>query len=538
MGITRREWLKTAGAALAAGLLPNITACSDESSGLPSYDYSGPPGPESMFDLGVASGDALADAVVLWTHVSPGFASGSVDVWLDIALDPGFTRRVVARSFTVDEATDYALKVDVDGLQAGQTYYYRFFALGIGSVTGRTRTLPLGSVEELRFAVASCANYGYGYFHAYRRIAERADLDGVIFLGDYIYEYAQGFYPFGDEIVRETAPGGKCVDLDGYRARYRKYRTDPDLQEAHRQHPWFVVWDDHELVNDATSEGTDLLSHNPATDGDFDTRIAAAKQAYHEHMPIRGAASDPIYRSVRFGDLAELRLLDTRAAGRSGGISDPALDTPDRTMMGAEQEAWLDAELASGEATWQVIGQQIAVAHFTYDEVDHRPVFFDQWDGYPAARQRLFDSLEQHGRGNVVVLTGDLHGACVFDLPRDPWSGGYVAATGEGSLAVEFICTSVTSPYLPFVPVTTEEAQLAAASPHLAWTNLVERGYSVVTVTPEYVQSDFYGVEDVRSPSGGAERHLAGYLVPIGSAHALRAMAPAPRASGPASLAP
>lgn len=171
------------------------------------------------------------------------------------------------------------------------------------------------------------------------------------------------------------------------------------------------------------------------------------------------------------------------------------------------------------------------------DEVEHRPVFFDQWDGYPAARQRLYDSLGRHGRGNVVVLTGDLHGACVFDLPRDPWSS-YVAATGEGSLAVEFICTSVTSPYLPFVPVTTEEEQLARACPHLAWTNLVAKGYSVVTVTTEYVQNDFYAVEDVRSPSGGAERHLAGYLVPLGSTHALQAMASAAAAEAPASLAP
>jgi len=133
------------------------------------------------------------------------------------------------------------------------------------------------------------------------------------------------------------------------------------------------------------------------------------------------------------------------------------------------------------------------------DEVEHRPVFFDQWDGYPAARQRLYDSLGRHGRGNAVVLTGDLHGACVFDLPRDPWSG-YVAATGEGSLAVEFICTSVTSPYLPFVPVTTEEDQLARACPHLAWTNLVAKGYSVVTVTTEYVQNDFYASRTCARP--------------------------------------
>jgi alkaline phosphatase D len=537
MGITRREWLKTAGAAIVAGLLPNLTACGDEASGLPRYDWTGPLGPESTFELGVASGDALADAIVLWTHVSPGFDVGPVDIWVEVAVDPGFARRVVARSVPVDQSTDYALKVDVDGLEAGRTYYYRFFALGVESPTGRMRTLPLGPVEELRLAVASCSNYGYGYFHAYRRIAERTDLDGVIFLGDYIYEYAQGFYPFGNEIVRETAPAGKCVDLDGYRARYRKYRSDPDLQAAHRQHGWFVVWDDHELINDATSDGTDLLSHNPATDGDYFERIAAAKQAYHEYMPIRGGAADSIYRSVRFGDLAELRLLDTRGEVRSGAIGDVALDTPERTMLGPSQEAWLDAELAAGQATWQILGQQVPVAHYTYDEVEHRPVFFDQWDGYPAARQRLYDSLGRHGRGNAVVLTGDLHGACVFDLPRDPWSG-YVAATGEGSLAVEFICTSVTSPYIPFVPVTTEEEQLARACPHLAWTNLVAKGYSVVTVTTEYVQNDFYAVEDVRSPSGGAERYLAGYLVPFGSTHALRAMAPAPAAEAPASLAP
>lgn len=538
MGITRREWLKSAGAVLAAGLLPNVTACSDESGGLPDYEYTGPLGPDTMFELGVASGDALVDAVVFWTHVSPGFAAGPVDVWLEVSLDEGFARRVVARGFAVDESTDYALKVDVDGLEPGRTYYYRFFALGIESATGRTRTVPVGNVEELRFAIASCSNYGYGYFHAYRRIAERADLDGVLFLGDYIYEYAQGFYPFGSEVVRETDPLTNCVELDEYRARYRKYRSDPDLQEAHRQHVWFVVWDDHELVNDATSEGTDLLSHNPSTDGDFHVRIENARRAYYEYMPVRGTVDDALYRVVRFGELADVILLDTRAQGRSGAIDDPAEDTPERTMLGRAQEAWLDERLATAGARWRVIGQQIAIAPYTYDAENHRAVFLDQWDGYPLARQRLYDSFAAHGTGDIVVVTGDLHGACVFDLPRDPWSADYVPATGQGSLAVEFITTSVTSPYLPFVPVTTEEAELANASPHLAWTNLSTHGYSVLTIAPEYVQNDFYAVADIRSPDGGSERFLAGYLVARGAAHALVAQAPAPSAAAPARLAP
>lgn len=537
MTMTRREWLESMGIAALGASIPFVGACNDTTApALPSYQFTGTPGPATMFELGVASGDSLSDAVIFWTHVSPG-ATGPVDVWLDVATDADFRHRVVAQSFACDDTTDYTLKVDVGELAAGTTHYYRFFALGVQSPVGRTKTLPTGNVSQLRFGVVSCANYGFGYFHAYRRLAERADLDAVIHLGDYIYEFGNGFYPFSSQRIRDTAPLMEIITLANYRERYRHYHGDPDLQEGHRQHPWFTIWDDHEVANDSNMSGAQ--GHDPGSEGTYTDRLAAAKQAYFEYLPIRGTPASGVYRTARFGNLADVVFLDTRLVGRSPQISDLTMDDATRSVLGATQETWLDQQLANSTTTWRIIAQQVPVAQYTYDAVSHTPVFLDQWDGYPLARGRFFDSIEANGGGNVVVLTGDLHGSAVFELTPDPWDTlAYDPATGSGALAVEFIGTSVTSPYLAFGDVTTEPGSLAAASPHLKWADLNSHGFMIVDVNGTRVQTDYFVVDGVGPGSVGTATFEKGFIVSDGVAHAVEAASESPAKAIAAALAP
>lgn len=536
--MTRREWLESVGAAALAASVPYVSACGgSDGDGLPHYAYTGTMGPATMFELGVASGDSLADAVVLWTHLSPASPGATIDVWVEVATDTAFRRRVVATTFQCGPTTDYTLKVDIGELEAGTTYYYRFFAEGVESPTGRTKTLPSGSTAHLRFGIVSCSNYGYGYFYAYRRLAERADLDAIFHLGDYIYEYQNGFYPFpGNGDVRTTDPLTEIVTLADYRKRYFHYRTDPDLQEAHRQHPWFTIWDDHEVANDSYETGAQ--NHQPATEGLYSDRKAAAKQAYFEYLPIRGVVADGIMRTARFGDLADVIFLDTRLEGRSQQINDPTMDTVTRSMLGAAQEAWLDTELMNSTTKWRILAQQVCVAQFTYDSTNHVPAYLDQWDGYPLARTRLFDSIETNGQGNVVVLTGDLHGAVAFELTPDPWTpASYDPATGAGSIAVEFVGTSVTSPYLAFGSVTTEPAQLAAACPHMKWCDLDSHGFMIVDITPSRVQTDYFKLDGLDEFATGKADFEKGFSVADGTAHLVEEATEAPPKAGAPALA-
>ncbi len=300
-----------------------------------------------VFGHGVASGDPRSDRLVLWTRVSR--ATGEVSVRWTMAENPGLTR-VVARGETRTGAgRDYTVKVDVAGLTPGTTYYYRFEALGARSVVGRTRTLPAAGVGRVRLALASCSNFAHGYFNAYRRIARRLDVDVVLHLGDYIYEYEQGRDAEADFAkLRVLDPLTEITALEDYRRRYALYRSDPDLQAAHQQHPFIAVWDDHEVANNAWREGAE---NHQLEDGDFRTRRDAAYRAYLEWLPVRdtGSARQPlIYRSFAIGDLADLIMLDTRVIGRDqqvgrqdvGGLEDPR-----RTILGPAQEHWLEGEL-------------------------------------------------------------------------------------------------------------------------------------------------------------------------------------------------
>lgn len=531
MAISRRDWLKGTTAVTATAIVgagcddgpgedPVVCAEADDvlPSGLPTDGYSGAPGPVDMFQHGVASGDPLTDRVILWTRVSTGAAT-PVEVFYEMALDPAFTKRVAAGTAMTDANSDFTVKVDPTGLVAARTYYYRFRCMGRESPIGRTKTLPVGDVRHLRFVTASCANYGFGYFHVYRHIAARADIDAVLFLGDYIYEFEDGAYPNATSQLRAWDPPYEIVSLDDYRTRYRQYKSDPDLQEAHRQHAWICTWDDHEITNDSYLTGA--MNHMPLTEGDYSVRRTAAIRAYYEYLPIRGVPEvSTMYRNFAFGSLAEVVVLDTRHEGRVQQFNTPdqlASDDASRTMISAEQEAWLASTLSASTATWKLLAQQVMVGFVSKDTVNFTPEYLDQWDGYPAARSRLYDIIENQSGGNVVVLTGDIHASVVSDLARDPLGSSYDPASGSGSLAVEFVCSAVSSP--GFAMGFFDEDYLQA-SPNLKLMESVHRGYIVLDVRPGKVQADFYTVEGVALDQG-AESYMTSFAVRDGKPFAV-----------------
>lgn len=277
----------------------------------------------ATFTHGVASGDPLQDRVILWTRVVPDSLTKRLTVTWQVAGDENFDDIVATGRAYASIKSDFTVKVDATGLTAGRTYYYRFMAADATSQTGRTRTLPAGKTENFSLAAVSCSNYPQGFFHVYAEVA-KADIDVVLHLGDYIYEYPAGTYSneyATGTLGREVAPKGEIIALEDYRTRYGLYRTDPDLQAVHAAHPFICVWDDHEVANDTWKTGAQ--NHNEG-EGDFQKRKAAALQAYHEWLPIRDNADgdmEHIYRSFEIGDLASLIMLDTRIVGRSEPLS-------------------------------------------------------------------------------------------------------------------------------------------------------------------------------------------------------------------------
>jgi alkaline phosphatase D len=494
-----------------------------------------PAGREPAFLHGVASGDPLHDRVILWTRVTPARLQGSVAVQWRIAKDRNLRRPVAAGAAVTDPRRDYTVKVDVGGLDPGHTYYYGFRCEGVDSPVGRTRTLPQGAAAALRFAFVSCSNYPYGYFNAYRRIAERADLDFVLHLGDYLYEYALGEY--ADPLLagrRDVQPTTELLALADYRLRHALYKTDADLQELHRQHPMICVWDDHESANDAWRDGAE--NHNPEQgEGEWSVRRAVATRAYDEYMPIRTSPAGPqrIYRSFAVGSLADLIMLDTRLVGRDqqaafkGGVpslpmNDPTIQDPGRTLLGFEQEAWLNAELSRSKArgaTWRFLGQQVMMAQLSEPgQFGANTLNPDQWDGYDPARRRLFAHLAGNGIDNNVVLTGDIHSSWCNDLTTNPWDPAYFAGR-QGILGVEFVAPAITSPGPPVPPGLPPEVLaglLVQASPHMKYVDLRRRGYGLIDADHERVQGEIWHVDRVDLPSA-VESFAKGFVNPAGA---------------------
>lgn len=502
---------------------------------------------------GVASGDPLHDRVILWTRLTPRRVDDEIDGRWRVARDPRMRRICGSGSFKTDFTRDFTVKIDADRLDPDTTYYYQFESRGARSVIGRTRTLPIGRVESVRMAFVSCSNYPFGYFNAYAHIARRHDLAFVLHLGDYLYEYAQSEYANPALAgLRDVQPTNEIVSLLDYRARHALYKSDPDLQEAHRQHPFICVWDDHESANDAYRDGAE--NHNPLQgEGEWETRKRHAIRAYNEYMPIRsqGRFDGTIFRRFRIGTLADLVMLDTRLYGRDKQagfktgqadlpINDPTIADANRTLLGFDQEHWLERQLFASnvrDATWRVLGQQVMMAQLsaTFGGTIINP---DQWDGYAPARQRLFDHLRDHSIRNNVVLTGDIHSAWCNDLTDSPWDPTRYSPTNSNNVrAVEFVCPAVTSPG-PIPDPTIADvtaAQLRFVSPHMKYVDLYRRGYGLLDLNRERAQGEIYHVSTV-DERGGAERMAAAFvsqagdnaLVAAGSAAPAPAIAPEP----------
>lgn len=500
--ISRRDLLRgasTVGALSAVSIAGLPLGCSSKDEDGASAAAGSP-----YFVHGVASGDPLPDAVVIWTRVTrTAGAPASLDVKWEVSTSLDFAQTVASGTFATSADRDDTVKVDVKGLSAGTTYYYRFHALGGTSPIGRTRTAPSGATARLRFGVVSCSSLAHGYFHAYRHLAGRLDLDAILHLGDYIYEYGTGEY--GD--VRAYEPDHEIVSLADYRTRYAQYRRDPDLRAVHQQFPFITIWDDHESANDSFRDGAE--NHQPS-EGAWAERKAAAQKAYSEWMPIRDVDPSKIYRSFQFGDLVDLFMLDTRIVGRdlqADGKKDPTLDADTRQLLGEEQEKWLFDGLRASKAKWRFVGQQVMVSQF--------PQFFnsDAWDGYPKARARLLEVFREVK--DVVVLTGDIHMSWACDLADDPTSTAYDPATGAGASAVELVAPGVSSPGL-----TESVSGLAEGwkgeNRHNKFVDVYKRGYIVLDVTSERTQASFWHYTEVEEKQA-TPKYTASFAVYAGA---------------------
>ena len=479
------------------------------------------------FYHGVASGDPLSDRVILWTRFTDDTISmDSVEIYWRIATDTTMSNIINSGNGHVKADNDWTFKVDATGLQPNSWYYFDFHSLGYYSVRGRTKTAPIGDVDSVRLAVVSCSNYEHGYFNAYRYLRNRNDFDAILHLGDYIYEYAVGGYSAGIA-DRENEPVNEIITLEDYRIRYSHYRLDDDLRDLHQQYPFITVWDDHESANDAYMDGAQ--NHNASSEGLWSDRKANSTQAYHEWMPIRSPIPGDmqIYRKIQYGDLIDLYMLDTRLQGRSeqgGSASDP-----NRSLLGTDQFNWLVNGMKNSSAQWQLIGQQVMMAPL---EIFGATLNDDQWDGYDYERNRLYDSIIANNVDNLVVLTGDIHTSWINDLPLS----NYDASSCTGSIGVEFVVTSVTSPGLGFLGGVGTSA-IALFNPHVQYTNLSEHGYLILDVSKNKVTGNYYYMNSVDAVMTG-EYFDDAFYVNDGNTCVEQASGPAIRNTPPPLFAP
>lgn len=516
MPVNRRDFLRV-GAAQTALVGLGVVSCSKHP-GASTVPENGNP-----FRHGLASGDPLSNGVILWTRVSP--SEGRVlepirTAWW-IATDRDGLDVVRSGEVDANPDRDFTVKVDVGGLAPGTDYFFGFEAVGMRSTVGRTRTLPDDSVRQVRIAFTSCANYPQGYFNAYAAIAARDDLDVVLHLGDYIYEYANGDYGDGRELGRVPDPDRVTVRLEDYRRRHAQYKMDPDLQAAHARHPWITVWDDHESADNSHRDGA--LDHD-ASLGDWQTRKLAAIRAYYEWMPIRELPTR-LFRTFRFGTLLDLVMLDTRLHGRDkqiGSKDHVAARDASRSMLGADQTGWLLAALSESSergSAWRVIGQQVIFSPFSNGVSRFNP---DSWDGYRENRKVVLDHLARNAIDNMIFLTGDVHSAWAFEVPPTNSSGiAYDTDTGSGSQAVEFVTPAVSSSTPGSSPRGRERLEgIVDRIPHLKYANIHEHGFVILDLTKERARAEYFFVESTSHRS--AQYHAGPVLETLSGTSHLR----------------
>jgi alkaline phosphatase D len=540
MQMDRRRALALLGFGGAAGAGSAVSAQSADL-------YAGP----VAFQHGVASGDPEQTCAIFWTRVTPLQATGGdIRLTLEVAADADFKTLVTASSGLRARASrDWTIKHDLDGqgLKPGTDYWYRFVANGVTSPVGRTRTLPVGATRDVVLAVASCSLYSNGYFNAYDAIANLPRVDAVLHLGDYIYEYggAPTDYGMNSPVAagRMPDPLHEIVTLEDYRRRHARYKSDPHLQAAHARAPWIVVWDDHETTNDSWQGGAQ--NHNPTSgEGDWAARKAAALKAYYEWMPIREPASgkqaEASWRSFQFGDVATLLMTETRLTARSEQL-DYARDLPvkdgkpdvpafaakwnaaDRRLLGDGQANWLAQEVATSVKTgsaWQVLGNQIVMARVAGpnllkligperfeatlaklpDYVRGRirqgvalselglPYNLDSWDGYPAARERLYAMFKEAG-ARPIVLSGDSHSF---------WANELFDASGHRRVAAEFGTTGITSPgYGDILPGLPLGEAFAERNAEVVYADPAAKGFVLLTLEHGKATADMVAVSTI-----------------------------------------
>jgi alkaline phosphatase D len=474
------------------------------------------------FTLGVASGYPTPDGIVLWTRLAPeprspdgGLPAQVVAVDCELARDERFRDVVQRRTEYASPDWAHSVHCELTGLEPGRDYWYRFTAGGARSPVGRTRTAPKADATpaRLRLAVASCQMYEHGYFTPYQQVVAD-DPDLVVHVGDYIYERSWG----KARVRRHDAP--ECHTLEDYRARHALYRSDPDLQRAHATCPWLLVWDDHEVANDYAgdrSEDADVAAWTLA-------RRAAAYRAYYEHLPLPRTAVPfgpdmRIHATRRWGSLATLHLLDTRQyrdpqpcprAGRAGGNGVApgdcaALDDAARSMLGAPQEAWLEAQLRASRSRWNLLAQGVVMAPVNTTTLPTVRRQTDDWNGYPAARRRLLGQLQQARVANPVVLSGDFHAFMAADLHAEP---------GDASsprVATELVATSITGEPWPESAV----GAFVANSPGLQLATGASRGYLRLDVGAGALRADLVAMDTITEPRSGS-RVIASFAVADG----------------------
>lgn len=504
--IKRRQFL------LGAGLVTSIAIASQ----LPKRVVAHPKFSDYPFSLGVASGDPLPDSVVLWTRLAPnplnqgGMPPDAVTVKWQIAADEKMRQIVQRGSAIATSELAHSVHVEVQNLQPGRWYWYQFKAGNEVSPIGRTRTAPdVGDrLHQFNFGFVNCQDWQNGYYTAYQNLVEE-DLELIVHLGDYIYEYG----PQLDKPRQHNSP--EIITLADYRNRHALYKTDPNLQAAHAAFPWIVTWDDHEVENNYAND----ISEDNQNPEDFLQRRANAYQAYYEHMPLRSSSLPQgsnllLYRRFTFGDLAEFNVLDTRQYRSDQPCGDglkprceEAFD-PNATMTGLEQERWLLQGLDQSHARWNIIAQQTMLAQYDFDARPEMEVFnLDQWDGYLAARNRLLEFLAQRQPSNPVVITGDIHSSWVHDLKTD------FSNPDSPTVGTEFVGTSISSDFPAiFIPPTTDALR---DNPHTKFFNGSYRGYVRCKLTRERWQSDFRVVSTITEPEATIST-LASFIVEDG----------------------
>lgn len=428
------------------------------------------------FYHGVASGDPLSDRVIIWTRITPDDFTTPVLVSYKMALDTAMTNVVTQGSMITDNSRDYTVKFDVDSLSPDTYYYYEFSGLGSQSVRGRTKTTPIGSVDSLRFAVVSCANLEAGYFNVYDVISQRNDVDAVLMLGDYIYEYEEGGYGQDPNLDRVFDPAHETITQDDYRMRYSVYHMDKSLQKLHQNYPWICVWDDHESANNSYTDGAE--NHNSG-EGLWSDRKLDAQKAYFEWLPIRPKAQNnyEIYRKFEYGNLLDLFMVDTRLHGRDEqGVNE---SDPNRTMLGTDQYQWLTNELSTSSAQWKVLGNQVIFAPITVFGI---PINGDAWDGYPAERDNVIQHINTNNVENFTVITGDVHTSWAFNLEDN-----------GNNLGVEFVTPSVTSPGAPI----NVGGLLTIENPHIKFVELTQHGFFILDMNQQRIQADWFFIDQI-----------------------------------------